>query len=815
MYTVIRRDAAPVSITFIPDNGEESFTKSVHPGSSVEKPDDPVKRGFEFLGWYPATDGEGTADTPYDFQSIVTEAFALRAKWKEIPAYTVSFDSRGGSEVPPQTVLAGESAEEPDEPVFDDHIFLGWYLPSDGTPVRYSFSMPVTRDIGLTALWEEITYETCAVTFDSGGGSDVPSQTVISGARAVRPADPVRYGYEFLGWYLLMDDATEDEPYDFDQAITGNITLRAKWKEIPRYTVAFLCDGGSPEPAEQSVYEGENAARPEMPVKADYLFIDWFRLEGGNPADRPFEFEETAVTENITLIALWEKIPKYTVTFDSNGGSEVPSQTVLSGARASRPDDPESADGNYSFDAWYEVRDDGTLADTAYDFTSAVTADITLKAQWKAGTIVKHTVTFVIDYEGFHVDFEQPVLDGSCAVRVSDPSRRGYTFDGWLTEDSEAYLFDQPVTADITLLAAWTPIAAFTVEFDSDGGSEVASQSIFAGEKAYRPDDPVKQDSIFLGWYLLEEPYDFSAPVERDITVKAKWLNLYTVVFDCDGGIPVDPQKVESGRKAANPGVCYRNSYVFDGWYLVKDDGETEEDRFDFDNTIILKSITLRAGWIPVYVVKFDIGSSEFMKTVPVISGNPVDRPDQDPEREGFHFKGWRRKTDEGIAEEPFDFAQAIKADTTLVAEWTPVYIVIFDADGGIPPVRPQEVENGDFAVKPEEHPKKDNWFFCGWYQLTSEGMAEKAFTFNKTPITESITLRAKWVDDVVTLPSALVSLKSGAFAGVVSAQAIRLPEDLADFQEDSFEEGAILLAPKGSASWNRAKELGLNVEEE
>ncbi|MCM1131608.1 MAG: InlB B-repeat-containing protein [Roseburia sp.] len=63
----------------------------------------------------------------------------------------------------------------------------------------------------------------------------------------------------------------------------------------------------------------------------------------------------------------------------------------------------------------------------------------------------------------------------------------------------------------------------YTVEFDSDGGTPIQSQKIEKGKTAMKPSTPIKENSIFEDWYLLNLPYDFTTPVTQDITLTAKW----------------------------------------------------------------------------------------------------------------------------------------------------------------------------------------------------------------------------------------------------------------------------------------------------
>ena len=63
----------------------------------------------------------------------------------------------------------------------------------------------------------------------------------------------------------------------------------------------------------------------------------------------------------------------------------------------------------------------------------------------------------------------------------------------------------------------------YTITFDSNGGSEVASVQVRKNDKVKRPDDPTKEGYVFAGWYYNDELYDFDLPIKKNITLLAKW----------------------------------------------------------------------------------------------------------------------------------------------------------------------------------------------------------------------------------------------------------------------------------------------------
>jgi uncharacterized repeat protein (TIGR02543 family) len=147
------------------------------------------------------------------------------------------------------------------------------------------------------------------------------------------------------------------------------------------YTVKFDTNGGSTI-ADSIVASGTTAAKPADPTKDGYSFGGWYTDAACTAA---YNFA-TPVTANLTLYAKWNAVPgNYTVTFNSNGGSAVAAQSVVSGATAAKPADP-TKDG-FSFGGWYT----DAACTAAYNFATPVTANLTLYAKWG------YTITVVIE----------------------------------------------------------------------------------------------------------------------------------------------------------------------------------------------------------------------------------------------------------------------------------------------------------------------------------------------------------------------------------------------------------------------------------
>ena len=145
-----------------------------------------------------------------------------------------------------------------------------------------------------------IAYEVC---FDPMNGTEPLRQLVTGGMPIQPPADPVRTGFLFGGWYT---DAACTSPWDFaGDTVSVSLTLYAKWTPEPTFhVVTFDSLEGSPLPS-QAVIHGGHAAQPAAPVRTGFTFGGWY----ADPAcTRPWRFQSDAVTGDLTLYAKWTAV---------------------------------------------------------------------------------------------------------------------------------------------------------------------------------------------------------------------------------------------------------------------------------------------------------------------------------------------------------------------------------------------------------------------------------------------------------------------------------------------------------------------------
>lgn len=140
----------------------------------------------------------------------------------------------------------------------------------------------------------------------------------------------------------------------------------------------------------------------------------------------------------------------------------------------------------------------------------------------------KKEVTF--DTQGGSIVPTQEVGYMKKAKRPANPTREGYTFDNWYY-DEIVFDFDTKVTKDMTLIAGWIKDNAetpdkeegYTVKFDTDGGSSIASITVEKEGKISAPEEPTREGYKFLGWQLDGKDYNFSSKITKNMTLKAKW----------------------------------------------------------------------------------------------------------------------------------------------------------------------------------------------------------------------------------------------------------------------------------------------------
>jgi len=410
--------------------------QNIQYGAFAKPPDTPEREGYDFYGWF--TDN-GKFYDKWDFDTdVVTQDTTLYAKWV-IKTYTVIFVGEKIC-IMPQNIKHGDHASEPENPVREGFDFGGWFTDNGKFDDKWDFDTDsVTQDTTLYAKWDIKTY---TITF-VGKEINIEPQNIKHGDHASEPANPVREGFDFGGWFT--DNGKFDDKWDFDtDSVTQDTTLYAKW-DIKTYTITFVGKEINIEP--QNIKHGNHASEPENPVREGFDFGGWFSDD--DTFINKWDFYIDVVTQDTTLYAKWV-IKTYTVTFVGDQ-IHIKSQTIKHGNHAFEPENPVRE--GFDFGGWFSDYD--TFINK-WDFdTDVVTQDTTLYAKW---VIKTYTVTFF----GEEIDImPQNIQHGNHASKPENPVREGYDFWGWFTDsDSFSKEWDfktDSVTQDITLWAKWVP----------------------------------------------------------------------------------------------------------------------------------------------------------------------------------------------------------------------------------------------------------------------------------------------------------------------------------------------------------------------
>lgn len=221
----------------------------------------------------------------------------------------------------------------------------------------------------------------------------------------------------------------------------------------------------------------------------------------------------------------------------------------------------------------------------------------------------------------------------------------------------------------------------FTVTFNVQGhGTAPASVEVDEGGKVTKPTDPSADGWTFGGWFKEEactNAWNFANDtVTADVTLYAKWtengggeVTKYTVTFDVqDHGEAPTSVEVDEGGKVTKPTDPSATGWTFDGWF--KEAACTNA--WDFANDTVTANVTLYAKWTEnaedLVSVTFNLQGHGENWHVAVKPGETVSKPETDPSASGYTFGGWFK---EESCTTPFDFTEAISADTVIYAKWT------------------------------------------------------------------------------------------------------------------------------------------------
>ena len=577
-------------------DGSTGVTIKANEDGSINAPT-PTRAGFTFKGWYSQSDMDGIPENYQQYYKLDPSSakagswFAAWEKNAEVQAQSVEVVSffqsgeRDGSSVTTTIDVTADSSVADCVKSFEGYtptkVVSGVATSEQEVNMTSSLEGISTLYVYNKADEQKTEQNQINVLYAANGGQFVDGNETMQGVadsdgKLRQPPTPTRDGYTFAGWYWradysgYTDEQKAADKVDFDQAVTGQtVTMFAQWTkdEVQNETdVLYVANGGKffdGQEVQQGLTDSDGMMRqPAAPTREGYTFAGWYWvsdlsvLTEEQKEQNKVDFTQPVTKPHATMYAQWVKNQdEINVLYAANGGQFADGNDTMQGVADSdgmmrQPAEP-TREG-YTFAGWYWVSDLSGLTDeqkdlNKVDFSQSVAGKehVTVFAQWtKNQEQNDHAVMYVANGGQFATGetFQQGVTDSDGMMRQpAEPTRDGYTFDGWYwhadysgyTDEQKAadkVDFSQPVQSDVNIYAQWTKNAdtqaeQITVKFVDNFNETESSTEVKKGETVAQPADPTYDGWTFEGWSstLKDDegnweytPVDFGKAVEDE-----------------------------------------------------------------------------------------------------------------------------------------------------------------------------------------------------------------------------------------------------------------------------------------------------------
>lgn len=668
----------------------------------ITKPEDPVKQGYTFAGWY--TDEALTkkytipsvmpnedrivyakweaADMTYNVvdyvegtDGVYTAASSKRETAKTDTEISPKPDIRNGFMTPAalsQRVSADGSTTinyyyarnkynikfvSEGSVVSEGRYTYGTLMP---TPVAYragyvfeGWEPAVTqtvpaKDTTYTAVWKEaddVVYTTKYYLENESGEYEL-DKTRINKATTGQSVTADKEQYDSRLYHL-----TDDLPSG-TVAADGSLIFRVHY-DRNSYSVSFNSMGGTVSTEKKTARWGSNVIAP-VPVRAGYAFAGWYVDRACTEA-----FDGTMPAYDITLYAKWDadKV-NYTV------------EHLV-----------EKLDGSYELydrQAFTSDTDSQVTPDVKYmeGFSSPETETAIVKGD--GSTVIRYFYKrnvhrFVLKLNNGQPDVVYDYKYGT-KINIINPERTGYTFTGW-DEDVAGTMPDR----DVTYTAGWK-INQYTISFNTDGGSEIASITQNYNTEVNFNEIPVKKGYTFTGW-------DKAVPdvmPAGNIVIKAQWKkDVYTISYNLNGGKADNPETYEVDTSVITLKRPQRTGYTFTGWSGTGIDGTAMDPVITTGST---GNRSYTANWkensYVIWFIPYGDGTTGSMQDMQLMYTDAIDdlvftydKKYELPKtsRYGYTFLGWCVEDGGTVTYKPGASADNLAGEgtVTLYASWS------------------------------------------------------------------------------------------------------------------------------------------------
>ena len=741
-----------------------------------------TRTGYTFLGW--SKDKNATSATYTNSQSVENltsvngDTVTLYAVWKP-NTYTIKYNANGGSGTMANSSHTYNTAKALTANTFTrtGYTFLGWSKDKNATSATYTNSQSVKNltsvngdTVTLYAVWQVSTY---TVKYNANGGSgSMPDTIVQSNTETYLSANGfTKTGYRFSLWSTVKFDTYEEadeygkkhglDVFHVDDApIFGHladpgeiITLYAVWKPIS-YTIKYNANGGSGSMSSSThTYDTAKALSANTFTRSEYTFLGWSKDASATSVtytDGQSVKNLTSVNgDTVTLYAVWSEIPKYTVSYNANGGTDAPDNQIKTHDIALTLTSLQPTRTGYAFKGW-TTSSSGSVVYAA-GATYADNSNVTLYAVWQANT---YTVKYNSNGGSGTMSNSSHTYDSSKALNANAFARTGYTFLGWSNDKnaiSATYTNSQSVknlTAvngdTVTLYAVWHAIS-YQIVYDGNGatsGTPTSTNHMYDVEKNLQKNTFRKVGYCFLGWskdresqsaeYIDEQVVkNLSSKLGDVIYLYAIWSEApkYIISYDANGGIgkPASQSKIYDEKLLLSDIVPMKQGYLF--LYWSGSDGWLYNPASEYRTN---SSVTMTAVWKPItYTIKYNAngGSGSVLSSTHTYD-NAKELSSNTFARSGYTFLGW--STDPSATSAVYTDKQSVKnltstnnGSVTLYAVWKEenqetYQIDIWVANGEDIDEIVLTKKKGDIINLSDYKPKQTGYTFIAWVDLST-----------------------------------------------------------------------------------------------
>lgn len=567
----------------------------------------------------------------YTFKEYVINGYTLDVKNKNliievkatytINQYSITYYLNGGSLTKnnPSGYSVDTDTFTLNEPIKTGYEFLGWTYSGNSTPAKnVKIAKGTTGNLTYTAKWKANSY---LVRLDSDGGNIVNDLSVVYDSNYSLPT-PTKAGYSFLGWY----EGNNSVPSSGTWKYTTNLNLVARWS-LKSYSITYYLNGGQVNnPSSYNI--NTSTFTLNNPVKTGYKFVGWSTSANGT------KYMNVKIakgsTGSKTYYANWEVITyniNYYLDSGTNNLNNPKTYTVEDSVQLKN-----STKTGYSFEGWYS---DSNFQTKVVTINKGTTGDLNLYAKFTVNTykIAVNPSTFNVKFmmnDGTNSLYTTQLVSTTSGLKYpSIPTRSGYIFIGWYTDEScsEIYDFTKTIHIDTQLYAGWMQnsytIKNVTNNFSISLDGKFVFTCLTSGEITFKLGDNfnsyyrsvtvtnlTKNKTIFSGEYKgTSLPATYTTIVDAGDVILVSSSSLYItaditmtisgITSPLDGGKAVDTSRSIAVKYDGSYNISVRKieGYKFVGYFDANGKQYTDKYGNSLFKYNIEKDLTLYEKW--------------------------------------------------------------------------------------------------------------------------------------------------------------------------------------------------------------------------